>query len=473
MKKEMARGGLNKLCMTLICIIAGLAVAIFQPFDGLDSTGSIMLGTVIAALATWIFRPAGGTFIIGAAIVFLGGTFAGLPMPDLAGGFASPALWLLIPAMFIGAALMKTGLGKRMVYAFFKRLNLTYVKILFGWFVVSVLFALITPSATVRFLIATPIAVSVADACRLEKGSRGRSLIVISAWLLNIFPSIAWMHGSLFGPVFSAFLPEGAMRATATEQMWFRVMAPWLLFSVVFIIALYFVLKPEQPLAITKDQLSKMYDELGSMSKAEKGCLVALVFIFVSLILQTFLPFTTNQAILAAFILLLILGVLSAKDISSGINWDTVAFFGAILSFIHIFDVSGITVWLSPFLASLMEPIAVSPLLFVLALYGICVLIRFLDVSQGWISSAILAMATPMLYNDFGLNPLIPIMVFVAASNLFFFRYQQPWITQVESVCGDGGWNPRHLSKASVLYAGLAAVFLVFCYFYWGFIGIL
>ncbi|MCL2408761.1 MAG: anion permease [Oscillospiraceae bacterium] len=473
MKTENTRGGSNRLVVTLVCILIGLIIAILQPFDGLDSTGNIMLGTVIAALATWIFRPAGGTFIIGAAIVFLGGTIAGVPMPDLAGGFASPALWILIPAMFIGAALMKTGLGKRIVYAFFKRLNLSYAKILLGWFVVSILFALITPSATVRFLIATPIAVSVADACRLEKGSRGRSLIVISAWLLNIFPSIAWMHGSLFGPVFSAFLPEGAMRAIATEQMWFRVMAPWLLFSVVFIIALYFVLKPEKPLTITKDQLAKMYDELGPMSKAEKGCLAVLVFILVALLLQVFLPYTTNQAILAAFILLLILGVLSAKDISSGINWDTVAFFGAILSFIHIFEVAGITAWLSPLFASLMEPIAISPLLFVLALYGICVLIRFLDVSQGWISSAILAMSTPMLFNAFGLNPLISIMVFVAASNLFFFRYQQPWITQVESVCGDGGWNPHHLAKASVLYAGLAAAFLVLCYFYWGLVGIL
>jgi len=436
-------------------MVAGVAVSVLQPFYGLDATGNIMLGTVAAALATWIFRPAGGTFIIGAAIIFLGGTLAGMPMADLAGGFSSPALWLLIPAMFIGAALMKTGLGKRMVYAFFKRLNLTYPRILFGWFVTSILFALITPSATVRFLIATPIAVSVADACCLPRGSRGRSLIIISAWLLNIFPATAWMHGSLYGPVFSAFLPDGAMRAMATEQTWFIVMAPWLFFSVVFIIALYFVLKPEQPLAITKDQLSQMYLDLGPMSKAERGCLITTIFIF------------------AAFFLLLILGVLSAKDISTSINWDTVAFFGMILSFVHIFEVAGITAWLSPFLAALMKPIAVSPLLFVLALYGICVLIRFLDVTQGWISSAILAMAAPMLFADFGIHPLIPVMVFVCASNLFFFRYQQPWITQVESVCGEGGWNPRHLAKASILYAVLAAVFLVFNRFYWQIVGIL
>jgi len=454
-------------------MVVGLVVALTQPFSGMDALGNRMLGVMVAALATWIFRPGGGTFIIGAAIIFLGGTLAGMPMSDLAVGFSSPAFWLLVPAMFMGAALMKTGLGKRMVYALFRQFDLTYPKILAGWFVVSVLFALVTPSATVRFLIATPIAVSVADACRLEKDSRGRSLIIISAWLLSIFPAIAWINGSLFGPVFSAFLPEGAMREMATPDMWFRVMAPWLLFAVVFVVALYFVLKPERPLTITKEQVSQMYKELGPITKAEKCCLVVFVLLFVGLVLQLFLPFTTNQAILAAFVLLLLMGVFKAGDISSAVGWDTIMFFGVILSFVHIFYASGITAWLTPSLTLLMRPIAVNPLVFVLALYVICLLIRFVDVSQGWISSAILAMATPMLLVDFGIHPLIPIMVFICASNLFFFKYHQPWIDQVESVCGQNAWNPRHLSAASILYAGLAGVFLVFCYFYWGAVGVL
>ena len=140
-----------------------------------------MLGSIIIALATWIFRPGKGTFIVGAIILFLGGSIAGIPIPNLASGFSNATLWLLIPAMFLGYALMKTGLGKRIVFALFKELKLSYIKILIGWFIIGIIFALITPSITVRFLILTPIAVVVADACCLEKHSKGRSLIVISA----------------------------------------------------------------------------------------------------------------------------------------------------------------------------------------------------------------------------------------------------------------------------------------------------
>jgi len=319
----------------------------------------------------------------------------------------------------------------------------------------------------------TPVAVSVADACNLEKGSRGRSLIVISCWTMSIFPSISWWNGTLYGPVFTMFLPEGPMRDLATHEMWFRVMAPWLVFGVVFAIALYLLLKPEKQLDVTKGQMAEMFDELGAFTKQEKGCLFVLIFMVVCLILQNFLPFSSNQAMLASFALLLILGVLSIKDISTSVNWDAIFFTGMILGFAQIFEVSGLMTWVAPFLASFLKPIAFSPLVFVTVLFALCILIRFVDVSQGWISTAIFALMTPMLFVEHGIHPLIPIFVFVCASNLFFFRYAQPWIVQIESITGDNGWNPKHLSQASVLYVCLAGVMLVISRFYWGLVGVI
>ena len=464
----------KKFIFSLIFIVIGIIVAIARPFDGLDKTGHIMLGAVIAALAVWMFRPGSGSFTAGGVILFFGGSIAGLSMSDVASGFSSPSLWLLIPAMFLGFALLKTGLGKRIVFLLFKRLNLSYPKILIGWLVVGILFSFLTPSITVRFLILTPIAVSVADACRLEKGSRGRSLIIISAWVVSIFPGTSWKNGSLYGPVFSSYLPQGPMFDMATESAWIRVMAvPWMLMAVMFLICLYFILKPEQKLSVTKSQITQMYSDLGPVGSEEKRTIGAFAILLVGLVLQNFLPITTNQVLFIAFAALLLFGVLSIKEVSSGINWDIVVFFGVILSFSRIFEVSGITAWLSPMLAAMLEPFASSILLFILALYVICVLLRFLDVAQGWIISAIIAMAAPNLYDNFGIHPLILVMIFICASNLFFFRYHQPWVGQVEAVCGDNGWNPKHLQKASLLYAVLTAVMLVISYFYWQLVGII
>jgi len=472
METQQAKIFSKRVTFTLIFIAIGIIVAIIRPFDGLDSVGHVMLGTMIAGLSAWIFSPSGGSLTIGAIIIIAGGLLAGLPINELTVGFSGSSLWLFIPAMFIGASLRLTGLGRRIVYWLFKRLNLNYAKILGGWFVVGILFALMTPIATVRCLMLTPIAVSVADACCLEKGSRGRSIIVIACWTMSIFPSLAWKNGSLFGPVFTNFLPEGPMRDMATQEAWFIVMAPWLLFSIVFIIALYFILKPKEKLNISKETVCKMYDDLGPITKKEKGCLFAISFMFICLIIQMFLPITTNQILLITFALLLLLGVLSAKDISSA-NWDVVMFFGIMLSFTNIFSVSGLTAWLTPFLSGVMQAIAITPLFFILALFGICIILRFVDVAQAWILAPILSLATPVLFYEHGFHPLVSTYVFVTASCLFFFRYHQAWIVQVESVCGDSGWNPKHLKSASILFVCLAALMLVFNRYYWGLVGIL
>ena len=463
-----------KLIFFILFIVIGIFVMIFRPLGGLDDTAQMMLGTLISALSVWIFRPGSGSFFAGTAIVFLGGLFSGLQMPDLAVGFSAASMWMLIPAMFLGSALRITGLGKRIVYAIFMRFNMTYPKILCGFFAVGLLFSLLTPSITVRILIMAPIAVSVADAMRLDKKSKERSLVVLSAWACGIFPGIAWLDGSLFGIMFTSLLPTAEMRALVTPQLWFQFMAlPWILFSVVFLTALYIIFKPSEKFSLTKAVQRKMYEDLGPVSGREKRCLIAFVFLLLGLVSQFFIQISTTQVMLAAMFLILILKVMSVGDISTGINWDAVLFFGMILSLPHIFIVSGLNDLMSPMLLSFLTPIAFSPLLFVSALFGICLLLRFLDVSQGWIISTILIMAAPMLFFDFGLHPMIIIMVLTAASNIFLFRYHQPWIDQTEFVCADGGWDPRHLTAAALLYIALAAVTLVFSRFYWGLIGVI
>jgi di/tricarboxylate transporter len=50
------------------------------------------------------------------AILLAGGLLYKLPLDVVTTGYTSSAVWVLVPALFFGFALMKTGLGKRIAY---------------------------------------------------------------------------------------------------------------------------------------------------------------------------------------------------------------------------------------------------------------------------------------------------------------------------------------------------------------------
>lgn len=458
-----------------VIFFIGLSIFIgyVRPFMGLGTIGHIILASLITAISFWLFRPADGSYMIGVIIIIIGGVFSGLSVYDLTIGFSSPSLWLLIPAMFLGYSLLKTGLGKRFVFLLFSNIGVSYKKILFCWFVVGIIFSLLTPSIIVRFLIITPVAVNIADMCGLEKNSIGRSLIVISGWTISIFPGIAWLNGSLYGPVFSSFLPE-SMSSMANAEAWFMVMGPpWLLYSTFFFFILYRTLRPEEELVISKEKIGNLYKQLDPFHREEICCLIVFVLMIIGLIGQNIFTYNTSQVIQIAFFLLLFCNVLTIKDISQGVNWDTIVFFGMILGLPNIMEVSGLSDWIEPKLTSLLLPIAENIYTYVICSYFILLLIRFIDVAQGWITVSILCLAAPTLYNDFGIHPLISLTIYIAACNVFFLHYHQPWIGQAEAVFADNGWAIKHLQKAAVLYAVSVPLMLMGCIIYWKIIKVL
>jgi len=458
---------------TLVLLLIALSIALIRPFTGLAQQGHIVFASILAGLAFWIFHPANAPFFTGVCIMFLGCLLAGLPMEAVAGGFGGSALWILIPAMFFGFALMKTGLGKRIAYVILNSIEPSYPMILFGWLVIGIVLSLITPVIMVRFLIMTPIAILLADNCGLPLHSSGRSLLVISSWIISIFPGTAWMNGALYGPTLTSFLPEN-MRALTTPLMWAKVMGPpWIFITVVFTAVLYLALKPKDRLPVTRAQIAAIYKELGPPTRAEKYC-IAIFLLMLSLFATSSLTgLTSNEIMLGGFFLLLISGVIGPGDIPTAIKWDVVMFYGALLAFSSLLEASGITEWLSPWLNLLLGVLSRSPLLFLFGVFLIFLLVRFIDITWGYTLAAFLSMSTPMLYADFGIHPLIMIMIFVAGGNLFFLDYQQPWITQVDGISHGRGWYGPHLRKASWIYFGVVLLtFLVF-YPYWRLIGVL
>ena len=127
-----------------------------EPFGGLSRQGNGMIAVTLLGLGFWIFRPGALPYFAGGAILMAGALILGLPMNVVTAGYTSSALWVLIPALYFGFALVKTGLGKRLCYAVLKTFEPSYMSICLSWFIIGTLLSALTPSITVRLAIVMP-----------------------------------------------------------------------------------------------------------------------------------------------------------------------------------------------------------------------------------------------------------------------------------------------------------------------------
>jgi di/tricarboxylate transporter len=460
------------ICTFLLCLV-GLYFAFYKPFVGLDAMGHQVMGTIIGALAFWMFKPGGIPFAVGTVVLLVGCVMSGLSISQVAAGFSGSSLWLLIPALFFGFALKKSGLGNRIAFFLLKSINPSYIGILLVWLVLGTGFSLLTPSIGIRFLILTAISMSVADACNLSKDSRGRSLIIITAWASAIFPGTGWYTGSLYGPVLTGFLPI-EMQRIATEGLWFKVMGlPWIFITIAFFVIIYFMLRPEEKLHITQEKFAALYLELGNITKSEKIVFITLMTVLLCLPFQAMLGLASFQIMLLGFLIFLLTRVIGKQDIGTGISWDIILFFGIIMGLPDIIITSGIASWAEPVMGYVITFLTRSALTFLIGLTLIFFALRFIDVTWGFAIGAFLATATPVLYNSYHIHPTIVMMIFTFGGTLFFTSYQQPWIPQAESIMQDAGWNPKHLRQAACVYAGVVILTLIIFLPYWNAIGVM
>jgi anion transporter len=112
-------------------------------------------------------------------------------------GFASTALWLVFGGLVIGAAVQTTGLGRRLARLLVGRLDGSYRRIVYGTVALGVGLAFLVPAAMGRIMILVPIFVSLAGELGFERGSPGRTGMLLAVSFGTILPAFAILPANL------------------------------------------------------------------------------------------------------------------------------------------------------------------------------------------------------------------------------------------------------------------------------------
>lgn len=464
----------NARVLGLILItIAAVLIALTKPIANLSPLGHHIMAVVLVTLGLWIFRDSGLAYLAGGAVLMGGSLAFGLPLATVASGFASAAVWVLIPALFFGFALAKTGLGKRIAFLVLKTFDPSYGTVILSWCIIGLVLSALTPSITVRIAIVMPIAMNLVEACKLPDRSRGSALICLVAWASALIPGTGWLTGSLWGVFMLGFYPA-EIKPLVTFGTWFQYMAvPWTIATVVFMGLLYLVMKPKEPLSIPKDAFAKQYESLGKITRQEIITAVILTTALVLFATEKYHHVSTPAVALFAFLALMLFRVVNFPEISTGVNWDIIYFFGAAISLSSILVKSGITDWLRPIIEPGVLAFAGQPLLLLLVIVGGLWLIRFLDVPWGFSTIALTAPLFIPLYNVHHLHPALISVAVIAAGNSFFLGYQQPFIMIGDAMTKSRGWSPGHVSVGGAVYAVAVLTGILLSSFYWKAMGLM
>jgi anion transporter len=429
------------------------ALIFLRPLSGLNAGAQIMLGGTIITLWLWIFKPFQLPFAVGGLFLAMFALGRGLPPAVVFAGFTQSAVWTLVPALFFGYALHKTGLGKRLALFVLKLFRPSCLSLVLACVVIGVLLSILTPSITVRIAIMVPIATQCCEIVQLQKGSRGNSLVVLTAFAMALVPGTGWLSGSLWGPIIKGMMDSVPQtEGLLTFSSWAGVLfVPMLIVTVLLVSAAVLLFAPKE--AFPPQTAQKIRElRLGPPSREEILTAVILLLVFLMFLTGRRHGLPDAAVCLAAVFCFFLSGVLRAPDFNAGVNWDLIVFIAMALGMGGIFSAVGITDWLALFIVPAVGPLAQNPWLFSYALLVLLFAWRFVDVANFLPTMAILTPILPALSAAYHISPLVWVAFFIMAGNSFFMSYQNMWALLGYSFAGERAWSGKDLALFGLLY---------------------
>jgi solute carrier family 13 (sodium-dependent dicarboxylate transporter), member 2/3/5 len=333
-----------------------LAIILMPVPEGLSIAGWRMVGVLFFSVIVWMTEAV--TYPVSAALIMSIMTFLLGLSPDPAstkgalmgttkgltialGGFSNTAFALVGGAVFIAAAMMKTGLDKRIALFVLSKIGTTANRIIAGVIIVGFVLSFFVPSTTARVSCLVPIVMGIIIALGIDKKSRFAAVMMIATAQADSIWNVGIKTAAAQNMVAVGFI-KSQLGVNLSWMNWFIAAAP---FAAIMSVVLYFVMIKVMPpeknvIADGHAVVQKALADLGPM-KAEEKRLMTL-----SLILLAFWttegsffgfeihPFDTSSTTIAAISIMLLpgIGVMTWKEAQVNIPWGTVLLFGVGIS---------------------------------------------------------------------------------------------------------------------------------------------
>ncbi|AGL00074.1 SLC13 family permease [Desulfoscipio gibsoniae] len=460
-----------KLVCALLSVIAGIAIALIPPPDGLSVQAMHALGIMLGAILFWVFNilPEHVTGILMCTLWVIVGA---VPFQKAFAAYSTDTPWLLIPAFAIGIAAQKAGLLKRVALNVMKVFPPTFKGQTLALLSAGTIISPAIPSVTAKAVFASQLTKAIGDRMEYEEKSAGAAGLYAAMYqgFVTMFP--LFLTAGIFSIIMRSCLPT-EIQAQFTWVNWLWSALPWGI--AVFIgsyLAIQFLYKPEQKQELSKEYFITQLKELGPMNRDEKIIAVIVACCLLLWMTEKIHHLTAAQVALLALVALFVFKILSTSDFRTKIPWEMIVFIGGVMALGSVITFLEIDTWMGTVLGPVITPLIGNMFIFAPLLAIAIYLIRFVLVAQSSTVMIFTVMLTPFAL-QVGVNPWIVGLIILTSANVWTVKYQNTTHIAAMSATGNEFIKQSQAAKMSIAYMLINIIAIVVSLPWWKMLGLI
>ena len=430
--------------------------------EGLSQPGYQAIVIFALAVILWITNiiPLAITSLL---VMGLLSTFEVLDKSSIYGFFGDSAIFFILGAFIIAAAVSATGLSKRLAFAVLSRYGSTPLSIVFCIFILAALMSFLMPEHAVAALL-FPILMEVARVLDLEKGSRlGKFMFLALCWGA-VIGGVATFLGGARNPLAIGILKSNTGIDIGFVE-WFIAVGPivFIMMAITLVFIGYISRFEKNNLDLSLIRLKAR-----QQGKVTFNEIKALVLLLITLYLWVFHGTTigiANIALISAA-MYFVLGVVTWEELSKEINWGTIFMYGGAITLGKSLSATGVLEW---FVNNHVSGMNFTPLVLFMVISGVSILL-----TEGVSNAAVVGMLMPLsiqLCLNLGMDPKVAAYMVAVPAGLSFML---PMGTPPNAIAFSSGY---YTIREAVLYGIFLnlmswSVFVLMAMYYWPMIGL-
>lgn len=399
----------------LLSVLAMAAVWLLPTPADLPTQGHRLIGILVFAVLIWMTE--GVSYPVSAFVIITLMAFSLGMAPDPANaekllgtgkalsmalaGFSTPAWALVAGAMFLSAAMIITGLDKRIALMVMARIGVQSNRLVMGVIFVGFLLSFFVPSTTARVSCMVPIVIGIIRTFGLPQGSVFAGVLMMAVAQADSLWNIGIKTAAAQNMVAIGFIQQVLGRDISWLE-WFIAAAPY---AAVMSFVLYYILIKTMPpevkeMAGGQEALRGMIRDMGPITMPEKKLLaVSLLLLFFWVTEKKLHPFDTTTVTIAGIMIMMLprIGVMSWKDAVPHINWGTIALFGVGISLGSALLKSKAAIWLAHHFVALFGMELMTPIMVLMIMAVFLTVIHLGFASATGLASAMIPIVIAVL----------------------------------------------------------------------------